>query len=177
MTRFIQLHASLACAGLTACLVLAGCGKGPSGVETSSPPATVESHEHPTEGPHHGSLIELGNEEYHAELVHDEQAGTITVYILNSSAKRAVPIDATELTVNLSHDGQAEQFGLTASPESSDPPGQSSRFTSSDVELAEELDHEGAQAQLVASINGKQFRGNISHDHDHEGHEHEDHGN
>lgn len=174
MTRFTQLHASLVCTGLTACLVLTGCGKGPGSVESSPPPATVDAHDHPTEGPHHGSLIELGNEEYHAELVHDEQTGAITVYILDSSAKRAVPIDATELTVNLSHDGQAEQFSLAASPESSDPPGQSSRFASSDAQLAEGLDHEDAQAQLVASINGKQFRGNISHDHDHEGHDYND---
>lgn len=175
MTSFTQIRTTLTCASLAACLGITGCGKDPSGVETSPPPATVESHGHPTEGPHHGNLIELGNEEYHAELVHDEQAGTITVYILDSSAMRAVPIDATELTVNLSHDGHAEQFSLAANPESNDPLGKASRFTSSDAELSEELDHEGAEAQLVASINGKQFRGALSHDHDHEGHDHEGH--
>ena len=147
---------------------LLGCG----GERTQQADAINHEHEHATEGPHHGSLIELGNEDYHAELVHDEQAGSITVYILDSSAKVAVPIDTKELTVNLSHDGQAEQFSLAASPVVSDPPGQSSRFTSSDVELAEELDHEGTQAQLIVPINGRQFRGKISHDHDHEGHEH-----
>ena len=63
-------------------LGLAGCGgassdkaASTSNAETSGPPATVEAgHAHPSEGPHGGSLIELGNEEYHAELVHDEQA-------------------------------------------------------------------------------------------------------
>ncbi len=94
------------------------------------------------------------------------------MYILDSAGKQAVPVDAKELTINLSHDGQAEQFSLAASPETGDPPGQSSRFVSSDAELAEELDHEGVQAQLVVSVSGKQFRGVIEHDHDHEGHDH-----
>lgn len=52
----------------------------------------------------HGDLVELGNEEFHAEVVHGE-AGSVTVYILDSAAKVTVPIDATELTINVSHDG------------------------------------------------------------------------
>ena len=155
------------CVGL---LVLTGCQKSSetNGPVTSPPPATVDVHNHPTEGPHHGGLIELGNEEYHAELVHDEAAETITIYVLDSAAKSAVPIEATSLLVNLSHDGQAEQFSLSASPQPNDPTGKSSRFTSTDAELAEEIDHEGVQAQLVVSISGKQYRGAIQHDHDHE---------
>ncbi len=50
------------------------------------PPATVDVHSHPTEGPHHGTLIELGKEEYHAELVHDDKM--VTIYILDSAAKK-----------------------------------------------------------------------------------------
>lgn len=174
MNLHSHISASVACLIIAAAVTLSGCGKGHSGGQPSQSAATGESHEHPTEGPHHGSLIELGNEEYHAELLHDEQAGTITVYILDSAGKQAVPVDAKELTINLSHDGQAEQFSLAASPETGDPPGQSSRFVSSDAELAEELDHEGVQAQLVVSVSGKQFRGVIEHDHDHdhEGHDH-----
>lgn len=152
-------------------IAFSGCGQSPT---SEAPPAgSADSHEHPTEGPHHGSLIELGNEEYHAELVHDEQAQTISVYLLDSAAKQAVAIDAAEVTVNLSHDGQAEQFSLVASPESSDPPGRSSRYVSSSAELAEELDHNHAEAQLVATINGKQYRGAVAHDHDHSAHNHD----
>ncbi|WP_425399231.1 hypothetical protein [Aeoliella sp.] len=160
-----------------ALLALSGCGKSTdnSASETSAPPATVDTHNHPTEGPHHGGLIELGNEEYHAELVHDEAGGSVTIYLLDSAAKSAVPIKTAELTVNLTHDGQAEQFKLTAKPDAGDPSGTSSRFVSTDAELAEELDHEGVKAQLVVSIGGKQFRGEISHDHDHEEHADEEH--
>ncbi len=127
-----------------------------------------DGHDHPAEGPHHGILIELGNETYHAELVHDEQSGTVTIYILDSGAKTAVPIDATELTINLKHDGQGEQFKLAASPDAGDPAGKSSRFVSSDAELGEDLEHEGADARLVAVIDGKSYSGDIAHhDHDH----------
>lgn len=159
----------------------AGCGASSdktassSDVETSGPPSTVESghdHAHPSEGPHGGSLIELGNEEYHAELVHDEQSGSVTVYILDATAKTSVPIEATEALINLKHDGRGEQFKLAASADPTDAPGKSSRFVSTDAELTKDLDHEGAGAELVVTINGKPYRGELEHEHDHEDHDH-----
>jgi hypothetical protein len=146
-------------------------------VETEGPPTTEEAaheHAHPSEGPHGGSLIELGNEEYHAELVHDDAAGTVTVYVLDAAAKASVPIDATDITINLTHEGHGEQFKLTATADQSDPQGKSSRFVSSDSELAADLDREDAGAQLALTINGKPYRGAIEHHHEHgeEGHEH-----
>ncbi len=134
-----------------------------------------EGHAHPSEGPHHGSLIELGNEDYHGELVHDHATGSVTIYLLDSAVKNAVPIEATELLVNLTHDGEAEQFKLAASPQADDPSGKSSRFVCTDEHLGEDLDHEGTEAKLVVTIEGKQYRGDIHHDHDHEGHDHDDH--
>ncbi len=134
-----------------------------------------DGHDHPSEGPHHGHLIELGNEEYHAELVHDETAGTVTIYLLDATAKERVAIEATELMVNLKHDGKGEQFKIAASPDKEDPSGKSSRFVSDDVELAEDLDREDADAVLVVTISGKSYRGAMTHDHhDHGEHEKDD---
>jgi hypothetical protein len=129
------------------------------------PPETIEIHEHPSEGPHHGSLIELGKEEFHAELVHDERS--VTIYVLDSTGKNAVPIDAGEVLINLLHDGKPEQFKLPAMPEESDPSGKSSRFVSNDPELVSHLDAEAASPKLSISINGKSYRGAITHDHEH----------
>ncbi len=134
-------------------------------MKSAGPPATIEAHAHVSEGPHGGSLIELGNEEYHAELVHDDAAKTVTIYVLDSAAKSSVPIDAIELIINLKHQGKGEQFKLAALADQSDPPGKSSRFMSSDSELAEDLDREDAEPQLVVNINGKQFRGAVKHSH------------
>lgn len=168
-------------ATLSAVLMLTGVGcngdtatSDTSNVETEPPPGTVETaHDHPTHGPHEGDLIELGNEAYHAELVHSE-GEEIVIYILGSDAKTAVPIEATEVVVNVVHDGKPEQFKLTASAKEGDPEGQSSRFTSSDAELSEHVHEEGSEAKLVVVIEGKQYTGKIAHDHDHDhGHSHD----
>lgn len=143
-------------------------GGGSSAVSTNGG-GNIESdphvHAHPSEGPHHGDLVELGNEEFHAEVVHGK-AGRITVYILDSAAKAAVPIDATELAINITNDGNAEQFKLLAERDSADPEGKSSRFSLTDEELASDLDSHDATAKLVVMINGKSYSGKIAHDHD-----------
>ncbi|MCG6154604.1 hypothetical protein [Rubinisphaera margarita] len=128
-------------------------------------------HDHPTEGPHHGELIELGNEEYHAEIIHDETAGTVTIYILDAAAKMQVPIESAEVIVNTTHDGQPAQHTLQASPDENDPEGKSSKFVSSESDLAAHLHQEGGEPRLVVTINGKSYRGTIAHDHSHE-HDH-----
>ncbi len=136
------------------------------------PPATVDVHAHPSEGPHHGTLVELGSEEFHAEVVHD--ANSVTIYILNSSASKAVPIDAKALTINLLHDGAPEQYTLAANPDTGDTNGMASRFVLADAELAEHLDDESAMPKLMVTINGTPYVGEIKHDHDHDhsGHDH-----
>ncbi len=140
------------------------------------PPDTIDDHAHehahPSEGPHHGDLVELGNEEYHGEVVHDEGTGGVTIYILDGSATTQVAIDAPHVAVNVKHDGKPEQFKLAASPEEGEAAGNSSRFVTDDAELGQLLDEEGSNPQLVVKISGKSFRGSISHNHDHAGHDH-----
>jgi hypothetical protein len=153
---------SLVSFALSAALVgLAGCD-GPQ----RKPDGSAAVHNHPTKGPHGGALIELGSEEYHVEMVHDDAAGTVTFYVLDSKAEKAVPISAAEVVVNLKHAGKPEQFKVPAQADTGDPAGKSSRFVSKDKELAEDLDAEGADAELVLSIDDKPFRGKIAHHHE-----------
>lgn len=164
-------------------------------------------HAHPTHGPHGGDLIELGNEEFHAELLHphghdhatdhhahgdqhaddaeskghkdevshDEDAheqDAITIYILDGTAEKVVPIAAKEVTLNLTPDGKPEQFKLTAMPDQGDPEGKSSRFVSSAQQLLEHFhDNDHVEGTLVLNIGGKSYRGKLTHNH------HDDHGN
>jgi hypothetical protein len=171
-------------------------------------------HAHPSHGPHGGDLIELGNEEYHAELIHPhghdddahhddgpehahdddgeehhkgehdadaeghqedsdhdhaahEHAG-IVIYILDGAATEQVAIEAAEITLNLTHDGEPVQFKLAANPDSDDAAGKSSRFSSAEkalLELFHEAEH--VEGTLVLSIGGKSYRGGLSHDHAH----------
>jgi hypothetical protein len=141
---------------------------------TPTPQKHVEEHTHPSHGPHGGNLIELGDEEYHAEFVHDEKTCNVMLYILDSSAKNSVAIDATEIVINLKHDGKPEQHKLAAEPQAADSPGKSSRFTSrKNDDLCHAIDEDGADAKLHVTIAGKPFTGSIQHDHEGHDHQHE----
>jgi len=134
--------------------------------------ATAEDkHEHPETGPHKGALIELGNEEYHAEIVHDNEKHTVTIYILDSSAKKAVAIEAKEIVINVKHGKTAEQFKLAGSPDKGDAKGTSSRFAVKNEELCEHLDEEHVDARLSLKIKNRSYSAKIAHHHDHD-HEH-----
>ncbi len=146
---------------------VAGCdSRRPGGsLPVDKTPSPAAQHEHAEEGPHHGALVELGNEAYHAEVVHN--ADSVTVYILDSQAKNAVPIDVAEVLINASHEGKPQQFKLAASPEPGDGEGKASKFTSTDAKLTACIDDASAAPKLSVTIDGKPFRGEIKHAHHH----------
>jgi hypothetical protein len=161
MYRFIYLLALLS---------LVGCGS----PAANAPPAE-EAHEHEHEhaaGPHGGAIIELG--EYHGELVHDDAAGTVTVYVLDGAATANVPVDSKEASINITREGLGKQFALAASPVEGETDGKTSRFVSSDAELANEQVNPAAAAVFDITIGEQQFRGMVEHAHEHDhDHEHE----
>lgn len=175
MRRLIAAMPVIAlCLSLTA---LWGCG----GNSPSTPTADKEHHEgdghahgkeeHGEEGPHHGHLIELGKEEYHLELTHDEATKTVAVYVLDSGAKNAVPIAETEIILNLAVNGKPAQAKLAASPQPGDPAGQSSRFSLTDEKLLEALEAPKTTGRINLTIAGKPYSGSIEH-HEHGEHSH-----
>ena len=121
---------------------------------------------HSNKGPHKGVLVELGEEEYHAEIVHNDEKQTITVYILDSSAKKAVSIEGKEIVIDIKHGKEVEQFRLASSPDQADAKGTSSRFMAKNKELCEDLDKEGVEARLSLKIKGKAYNAKLAHDHD-----------
>ncbi|MCO8121641.1 hypothetical protein NHH03_07825 [Stieleria sp. TO1_6] len=161
------------------CLSLAGCSKSDSSTETDSHhddvvvidemPPMLDDHAHPEHGPHGGDLIELGKEDFHAELVHGEQG--ITIYVLDGAAKTAVAIPSPSVAVSLKHDGSVESFTFAADRQAEDPAENASRFSSTDPKLVQWIDA-GAEGNLMISIEGKSYNGKLSHDHDHAGHDH-----
>lgn len=149
---------------LTLCLgtlLFVGCG-GPKPNEqtaekTPKPQHDEEPHQHPSEGPHGGILIELGEEEYHAELVQDEPKKTITVYVLDSKAKNAVPIEAQEITIS----AKSQSYPLEAQPLEGEAEGKSSRFVSTDKALNEYVGSGHAHARLILKIGDQSYNGAI----------------
>jgi hypothetical protein len=168
-------HTAWVCTSIAlSTIMLLGCS-----TDSGSPPQAKtgqddqgSAHAHPSKGPHGESLIELGNDDFHAELVRDGEAGQIEIYLLDATVSVAVPIEAAEVTVNLRRDGEAHQFQVAARATAEDPPGRSSCFASTQKELADELNHDHLHGQLVVTIDGKQYRGDIGHSHDDEPHTH-----
>jgi len=146
--------------------VLYGCNGDAEKTEKTSKTKQPSGHSHGEKGPHKGVLVELGDHEYHGEVVHDEKTNIVTVYMLGGDAKTPAPISAKTVTVNLSHDGSPEEFTLDARPDKNDPMGKSSRFVTQGSELGEHLDLDDVtNRRLVVEIDGTSYSGAIKHSH------------
>ena len=139
-------------------------------------------HDHGHHGPNGGDIVELGNEEFHAEFVVDELANRIDVFILGSDAKTAKPIEATELSLSFKHDDEVEEFKLTAVEQDGEPDGHASLFTLTSDEVVDELHEHTEGATLSFTAEEQTLTGAVTHDHDHDhdhghghGHGHGDH--
>jgi hypothetical protein len=150
---------------VVAALVANGCGGEHAGEKPQAADKHEhehgDAHEHPSEGPHHGRLIELGEDEYHGELVPDPVTRMTKIYILDGTAKKQEPIDAKEITLNLVVDGQSHQFKFTEQPDQSDPIGRASRFVSTSEQLDDALKSPETTGRLNVDIAGKSYVGKL----------------
>ena len=132
-----------------------------------------EGHDHHMHGPHNGHIVELGEEEYHAEWTHDD-SGLIAVYILDKAAKEEVPIAAEKITISVTTkksdgDTTVEYDLLPANPSEGDMP-KASRFELTDKALLgslETLTPGAVEAMLTLVIDGTPFQSAITHDEHH----------
>jgi hypothetical protein len=128
-----------------------------------------EAHDHAHHGPHHGHLMEIGEEEYHAEWTHDE-SGKVTFYILDGEAKKEVPIAADEIVIDVKiGDNKPVQYKLAAVNPTG---GKSAAFEIVDKPFEGLLDQLKKSTSIVltlhVNINGKQFDPVIKeHEHGH----------
>jgi hypothetical protein len=130
-------------------------------------------HGHAEKGPHGGGLIELGEEEYHAEIVVDHDAHAVSLFVLGKDAKTAEPIAAPE--VKITPEGKTELV-LKAVPQPGEPEGKASKFELVSDDVVHDLLHAGfLHGELRITIADKPYIGHIDyhmdggdHDHDHE---------
>jgi hypothetical protein len=162
-------------------VLLNGCGAGTSD-QTAAPSDVGHAHDHegesggahPTEGPHGGHLIELGEEQYHAELCHDGQRHEVTIHLLDAAAQAPITIDQNEIKLSVFKDGQFVEYALKAASEGEG----GSQFRIVDEELCDLLTHaHELRGRLHVTIQGEQYTGMIEHHaHEHNGHSHGDEG-
>ncbi len=103
------------------------------------------------EGPHKGTLVEWGDEEYHLELVTDAKAGTVTVYVYGDHKDfekgKAKAIDAKSLVLTVKGE-KSVTIKLDAAPAKGDPAGKTSVYTAKHDVFAK-------GAKLEGSVSGK----------------------
>lgn len=63
-------------------------------------------HHHAEKGPHGGALVAIGQDDAHLEIVLDAETGTLTAYVLDGEAEKAIAIKQKnlQLAITLEHD-------------------------------------------------------------------------
>jgi hypothetical protein len=161
-------YVTLLCACWSVWFFFPGCSSNKNAELAKSASGHVHMHVH---GPHDGELIEIGDEEYHAEMVHDNQ--TVTIYVLDNKHEHSVPISAESITIKMVADNKPIQFKLAAKPQEGDPAGKTSRFESQQQALDLALDDEQAERELIIPIGGKTYQAKFVHFDDEHHHHHE----
>ena len=119
----------------------------------TEPHATGEGHAH---GPHGGHVLEVGDHVAHLEVVHDEAAGKITLYVLGTDGKSPLAIEKAPQLKLLTDDGPK-----VLDAKSQD--GSGSVYAVTDTALQ---GHE-PKGRVTIEVNGKVFNPALEHDHDH----------
>lgn len=127
-------------------------------------------HSHEAVGPHGGHLLELGQEQYHAEWTHDENAKSVTVYFLDGEAKESVAVDPESAKIEVVIEGKEPMtYAMKPVGEEAD-----AGYSHQDGALLTGLNMvgHGVQAKLMVTIEGQPFEAAFQHlEHDH-GHDH-----
>ena len=165
-------------AGLVVGLTFGGFGcNGKSDYKTvadvkQAPP--LPDHGHGDKGPHGGGIVELGDEEYHAEIVVDHDTKSLAVFVLGKDAKTAEQVAAGEISIT--PEGK-ESLALKAAPQKGDGDGKASKFQIVDEALVHELLDAGfLHGELRITIGEKPYLGHIDYHLDASSHDDHDHG-
>lgn len=144
--------------------ILTGCGKSKTGDDKSKSGKSTKLNDggHGTEGLHGGTILEVGKDhQYHAEFLIDWEKKTVTIHILDETAKNVKPIKASEVTIALTHGGEQEKFQLKARPVKGEKDGMSSPFEITSDDLTHDLTHDDANPRLLFTVDGKTRSGSI----------------
>jgi hypothetical protein len=117
---------------------------------------TVQAHEH--HAPHKGTLVELGEEFSHMEIVLDPASGKITAYALDGEAEKAVRLKQAEIVIKITgvKDLPSITLKAKASALTGESVGDSSEFTAQSDQLKNVKEFDAVVSDVT--IKGKQFK-------------------
>lgn len=167
------LYATLFSLAATLPLATVGCGPANTAKDKgkdSHDHGHDHDHDHAHGGLFGGHILELGNEEYHAEWTDDAETGKVVVYILDSAMKKEVPIASEKVVIKTKVADKEKDYELEATNAAD---GNASQFSATDKTLVTILTSvgEGTTASLDVTIDGKQFTQAFEKHEDH-GHKH-----
>jgi hypothetical protein len=144
------------------CITLAaGFLGGCSNSENSAAPKAEAVHKHEHHPPHGGTPVELGEEEYHVELVRDATAGKLQAFVLDGELENFVRIASPSLEISAQVSGREEKlvFQPIANSATGEKVGDTSLFETQADWLKSKPTFEAVLTEI--SIHGKTFT-NIS---------------
>jgi hypothetical protein len=116
-------------------------------------------HIHYGAGPHGGSLLELGGDDYHAELVLDHDAHAVRIFLLKSDVKTPLPTKTPEVLLTLDN---GEKRLLNTVPLQGETDGEASCFELADDEFFHQLVERGfLHGDLSIQIDGGPFEAHL----------------
>ncbi|QDT43270.1 hypothetical protein Pan241w_33700 [Gimesia alba] len=135
------------------------------------------AHEH---GPNGGHLLEVGEEQYHMEVVFDNGKRTLTAFILGPDAKTPFPIEGESIDFDLEVGDDEHEIPLAAKPLEGEKEGKSSRFVAEGKAIPDSIKAESdLNGHFHLDVGEDHFHVDLEHgDHDHgdhKGHDHDDH--
>lgn len=129
--RIFEVRASFLVIPLVAVLAL-GCGKAGQNPEEKSikEGAGGRSHSHEHKAPHGGTVVILGDEEGHLEMVLDAKAGALTAYVLDGHMESFVrlPVESFVVKARFGGSEHALRFEAVGSRATGEKPGDTSMF-------------------------------------------------
>jgi hypothetical protein len=85
---------------------------GPTRADSTSATSAPAEHEH--HAPHGGSLVEIGEEFAHLELVLDPDEGKLTIYALDGEAEKSVRLKQSSIAMGIVDQGSTVNVELLA---------------------------------------------------------------
>jgi len=132
----------------------------------------AHGHAHDDAGPSGGHVVELGDEQYHIEWLHDDNAGLVTMFVLDADAAHEFPITADAIRVEIATDQGSQEFLLEPVDRAE---GLAAKFETNSPPLIEALKAagNGVEATVSVQIGDETFSQKLEHAHgDAHGHAH-----
>lgn len=108
--------------------------------------------------PHGGTAVELGKEEYHLELVHDEGTPQISAFILDGEMEKFVRLPLEEFVIRAGGgNGELLRFQAVANPATGEKVGDTSEYSATSPWLTNHGRFDGVLVEI--KIGSKSYQG------------------